>query len=75
LIIAGCIQLKPSPCGDDEHIGGVSKIVVVAYNVKIFERGIADRDHRGHGRMFVGFTTMQSVSFNTDVVRSNLDQS
>jgi hypothetical protein len=75
LIIAGCIQLKPSPCGDDEHIGGVSKIVVVAYNVKIFERGIADRDHRGRGRMFVGFTTMQSVSFNTDVVRSNLDQS
>ena len=75
MIIAGCIQLKPSPCGDDEHIGGVSKIVVVAYNVKIFERGNADRDHRGRGRMFVGFTTMQSVSFNTDVVRSNLDQS
>jgi len=62
LIIAGCNQLKPSPCGDDEHIGGVSKIVVVAFNVKLFERGIADRGRHGRGRMVVGFTTTYAVS-------------
>jgi len=62
LIIAGCNQLKPSPCGDDEHIGGVSKIVVVAYNVKIFERSIADRGCHFRGRMVVGFTTTYAVS-------------
>jgi hypothetical protein len=54
LIIAGYFQLKPSP--------SVSKIVVVSYNVKIFERGIADRGSRGHGRMVVGFTTTYAVS-------------
>jgi len=40
--IVDCIQLNPSPCGDDGHDGGVSKIVVFAYNVKIFERNIVD---------------------------------
>jgi hypothetical protein len=75
LIEAGFIQLNLSPCGVDEHDEDVSKIVAFTYNVKILERGITESGRRDRGRMFVGFTTMQSVSFNTDVVMSNLDQS
>jgi len=75
--IAGCIQLNPSPCLDNKHDGGVSKIVDFAYNVKIFERGIADRGRRDRHRMVVEFIQlhMQSVSILTYVVSSNLDHS
>ena len=40
--IDDCIQLNQSPFGDDGHDGGFSKIVVFAYNVKIFERNIVE---------------------------------
>ena len=35
-----------SPCGDDEHDEGVSKIVAFTYNVKILERGITESGRR-----------------------------
>jgi hypothetical protein len=60
--IAGCIQLNLSLCDDDEHDEGVSKIVYFAYNVKIFERGIADRGSRDRDRMVVEYTTTYAIS-------------
>jgi len=43
-------------------IGGVSKIVHFAYNVEIFERGIADRGRRDRHRMGIEFTTTYAIS-------------
>ena len=60
--IAGCIQLNSSSCGDDEHDECVSKIVSFAYNVNIFERGIAARGRRDRDHMVVEFTTTYEIS-------------
>ena len=60
--IVGCIQLNSSPCGDDEHDEGVSKIVSFAYSVNIFERGIADRGSRDRDRMVVEYTATYAIS-------------
>jgi len=62
LIEAGCIQLNLSPCGDDEHDEGVSKIVAFTYNVKILERGITESGRRDRDRMVVEFTTTYAIS-------------